>query len=134
MKKTILHIAIIFSVVASCFPSFAQNSPEKTPTETLSNLITFFEKPITSKPRPRSVMVPITGTYDNISQCIRLTFLEDIGEMTIVVFNHSTGEQCLEFVNSEFSTAEISISGDHGKYSIDIDVSYGTSYFAEFEL
>lgn len=131
MKKTILLVAILISAVAMCYTSFAENPPRRT----LTNLITFYDKFKPSKPRPRSAgFAPITGTYDYSAQCIRLNFLEDVGEMTITVINHSTGEQSFEYVDSAFGSAEVYISGEEGEYSILIDVADGTSYYGEFEI
>lgn len=133
MKKTIVLVAILIFIVAMCCTSFAQAQSENPPTRTLTNLITFFQKPVTSKPRPRSAgFVPVTGTYS--AQGIRLHFLEDIGEMTITVINHSTGEQSFEYVDSAFESTAVYISGDEGQYSIVIDAQDGSSYYAEFEL
>lgn len=130
MKKTILLITIMVFLMSTCGAATLITKPVS---NTIGNTIIFHPKPNPGRPQPRSVaFVPVTGIYDYSSQCVRLNFMDNIGEMTVTIINHSTGEQSFEFVDSAFESAEVYVSSDEGQYSISIEAQDGSSYYAEF--
>lgn len=127
MKKSFFLILAVLISLGGFSATPNQSSGEKT--RTLEIIIHKGHSPT----RPRSVTInPILCTYH--SGVINLNFTENIGMVTVVVTNQSTGEQWLDVVDSITGQTEIIISDDEGDYVIEMETDSEIYYSGYFSL
>ena len=75
---------------------------------------------------PRT-LIPIVCVY--VDGEVRLTLLEDLGEMTLTVTNQTTGEQWSAMNALRLQTSTVS-----GMYFVEIVTEDGTTYYGSYTL
>lgn len=78
----------------------------------------------------RDSCVPIICTLS--ANCLSVTFLESLGQISVEIENHTTGEYNQTIVNAVTGPMVFPISGTAGQWSITFTLSNGTMYYGEF--
>ncbi len=126
MKKTFLIVFAVICGIAAIFTCHADNDKK-------TRYIEILIKQGIVKGAPRSIsIVPITCFYN--SGTLSLTFIDEIGSVTVAVINQSTGEQWIDYIDSTDGYATMQISEDEGDYAIEIETDSGISYSGYFTL
>ena len=85
------------------------------------------------KDRPRDlIVVPVFCTYNNAT--LFFSFLEDLGELDIIVTNLSTGSTSIYEYDSAFGSVVFGVSSNSGAYLIRIITESGDYYYGEYTL
>lgn len=83
-------------------------------------------------PKKSPSIIPITAYYYDSLSCIGLTFLFDIGEVTVTVSNLSTSEYYCYLVDSQNGSAIIPLSCTTGLWQLSISIDSGICYTGVF--
>lgn len=90
-------------------------------------------EPSITKTQPRSAgLVPVECLYNGLDQTVSITYLEDIGSVSVTVTNRFTGETFVEFCDSSEGTSVIQTTGSAGDYHIFIEAEGGMMYEGDF--
>lgn len=126
---TLKRICFISAVLAVCGVI-----PQRGYAEGLSTQIVISRE---HKPRPIEPRCPeqtvIECFYDDESKSLQFQYLEDIGGATAVVVNTTTGESSMEN-SSTPGACYMTISGEAGTYSIQIEDGDGNYYTGSFDI
>ncbi|MCM1151979.1 MAG: DUF3244 domain-containing protein [Alistipes senegalensis] len=125
MKKIFL---IIFAVICGIAAIFTCRADEQ---KTRCIEIQIKQGPVKGAPRSISI-IPVTCFYN--SGTLSLTFIDEIGSVTVIVFNQSTGEQWIDYIDADDGYATMQISEDEGDYAIEIVTDTGICYSGYFTL
>lgn len=87
-----------------------------------------------SKRQRVPALVPIEAYYDSFTSSVFISFMKNIGDADVVVFNSNNGETVETTVNAYYAPAVISVSGAEGHYTLYITLSSGAEYWGEFEI
>lgn len=83
--------------------------------------------------RPRSVVsIPIHALWNSMDNGVHLYFADDIGNLSVVVLNLSTGEVVHDFIDTADGQASLYTSGTSGLYSLSMQTEYGETFEGEF--
>ena len=86
-------------------------------------------EPSITKTQPRSAgLVPVECLYNGMDQTVNITYLEDIGSVSV------TGETFVEFCDSSEGTSVIQTTGAAGDYHICIETAGGRMYEGDFHV
>ena len=92
-------------------------------------------EPSITKTQPRSAgLVPVECLYNGMDQTVNITYLEDIGSVSVTVTNRFTGETFVEFCDSSEGTSVIQTTGAAGDYHIFIEAAGGRMYEGDFHV
>ena len=92
-------------------------------------------EPSITKTQPRSAgLVPVECLYNGLDQTVSITYLEDIGSVSVTVTNRFTGETFVEFCDSSEGTSVIQTTGAAGDYHICIETAGGRMYEGDFHV
>ena len=101
-------------------------------------------EPSITKTQPRSAgLVPVECLYNGMDQTVNITYLEDIGSVSVTVdigsvsvtvTNRFTGETFVEFCDSSEGTSVIQTTGAAGDYHICIETAGGRMYEGDFHV
>ena len=92
-------------------------------------------EPSITKTQPRSAgLVPVECLYNGMDQTVNITYLEDIGSVSVTVTNRFTGETFVEFCDSSEGTSVIQTTGAAGDYHIFIEAEGGIMYEGDFHV
>jgi len=80
----------------------------------------------------RADVVPIDCKYETSDGILTITFLDDMGDVSLTVYNMTTGESIMDFIDSSLGQAELKTWGRQGNYTIQIDTERGMSYTGRF--
>lgn len=80
------------------------------------------------------VMLPIEGVYYSATSSIIITYLANLGQVTVEIENQTTGEHNLSVVNALAGTMPFIISGAPGCWTITFSLSSGTVYSGYFQI
>ena len=87
------------------------------------------------QPIKRSMdIVPVECVYYGIDRTVNITYLEDIGSVSVTVTNRFTGETFVEFCDSSEGTSVIQTTGSAGDYHIFIEAEGGIMYEGDFHV
>ncbi|MDE6870673.1 MAG: DUF3244 domain-containing protein [Bacteroidales bacterium] len=125
MKKGLMIISLLLSIFATVYG--APNGSFKISLERAN-------KEVTSS-RPRNVIrIPIYAIWNGLDNGIYLNFMDNIGNVSISVWNMSTGEIYNDFINSNVGQAILYTSGTSGEYFVQIETEYGEVYEGKFNI
>lgn len=79
-----------------------------------------------------ATQVPITCTVAD--SYLEVTFLSNLGSVSVEIENQTTGEYTQTSVNSAISPAIFPISGNAGFWTITFTLPDGTVYYGEFTI
>ena len=80
----------------------------------------------------RDSCVPIICTLS--ANCLSVTFLESLGQISVEIENHTTGEYNQTVVNAQIGSTVFPISGITGNWSITFTLTNGTIYQGSFNI
>lgn len=128
MKKLLLSFFVLLFVGGNVFAGASSKSDSK---DAIPIPIVPYPSPINPKPIPRQLAdCNIEAFYADGT--IMLEFAEDMGYVSVVVINETTGESWVDGVDG-CGSATISISDMAGYYTITISTTSG-DYYGEFTL
>ena len=78
--------------------------------------------------------VPVECVYYSMDQTVSITYLEDIGSVSVTVTNRFTGETFAGFCDSSEGTSVIQTTGAAGDYHIFIEAEGGMMYEGDFHV
>ncbi|MCM1176499.1 MAG: DUF3244 domain-containing protein [Clostridium sp.] len=133
MKKSVLFfVAIVMAFVSAC-PVFAdgRNDGEKKSDKDI--IIRIGDKKGGGR-HHAPARIPMEVSYMSFVSALRITFLNDLGNVEVNMTNNSTGEYIEGTVNASAGVTMLPISSDDGFYTITFTLSGGTTYYGEFEL
>ena len=120
MKKFLLTILALVFVASGVFATTSMEGPVNIPIRPIK---------IPTWPRPRQIVETIIEAYYS-DGAITIEFAEDMGDVTVVVINETTGESWIDSVDG-CGAAAVVVSGDSGYYTITIHTGVG-DYYGEF--
>ena len=88
----------------------------------------------TGRTHRSSTDIPIMAYYDDFMSSVCLQFLQNIGDVDVIITNAFTGVFLEYEVDSSISSALLPISGDAGYYNITFLLSDGSGFEGEFEI
>lgn len=124
MKRLIITTLMLISMTSY---TWAQNSTEKT-----STLMIILHKGHLEKAPRTPGMSPITCEYHSGALIVR--YLEDVGDLEIMVTNMQTGETISTLSSSMDEITRIYLTEDTGDYYLEIKISDGKWYYAYFSI
>lgn len=83
-------------------------------------------------PKRMPAYIPVSATIHHRLLCIEVTFLAEIGEVSIMLTNLSTGESSTMDADSLCGTVFIPLPGTPGLWKITFSLSNGTCYEGMF--
>lgn len=87
------------------------------------------------QPIKRSMdIVPVECVYYGIDRTVNITYLEDIGSVSVTVTNRFTGETFIRLCDSSEGTSVIQTTGLAGDYHICIETAGGRMYEGDFHV
>lgn len=127
MKKTIILMAALFTALCNCFAlSTLSGDDEIIPLEcSESELDTIIF---------RTPVVPIQAFLNSAQSIITVTFLYDMGDVSISISNMITGEEFFFEEASLPGSAILPFNGDTGYYYIRFRAVDGHAYFGYFYI
>ena len=81
-----------------------------------------------------SGLIPFTAVYDPSQSSVVFEFLSDLGSVSVMVVNQTTGRTTQAVINAVKGTQSILISGDAGVYRITITLPDGKIYSGCFKI
>lgn len=97
--------------------------------------ITIIPFPISNPTPPKApAIVPIFASYESMLTSLILAFSHDLGEIEVEVLNTISGYYNYGFVDTQFLSAVIPISGGPGHYIITFTLLSGQQYRGEFDI
>ena len=123
MKKSIL-LAFAMSLVA-ILPLCAKEETKDIPIRSSNPDGLIFRSPVEE---------PILCSVDTDALYISVSFLLDLGYVTIEVENTTTGEYASSVVNSALLYSILPFTGSSGNWRITFTLSSGDIYVGEFEI
>lgn len=129
MNKASLSKFVSILFVSLLFPNASFSGPASQNVQILIKEI----KPRPTHPRTNERII-ITCIYDDIAETLLLHFLENIGGVTITVTNTTSGESFFQTCSSTPNTCALSLSGEQGEYTIEIEDDNGSYYKGSFIL
>ena len=78
--------------------------------------------------------VPISASYESLLSSILLTFTSNLGEIEVEVLNTISGYYDSGFIDTQYLSAVIPISGGPGHYIILFTLPSGQQYKGEFDI
>lgn len=79
-------------------------------------------------------IVPISASYDSMLGVVVLTFSSNLGEIEVEVLNTISGYYDSGFIDTQYLSAVIPISGGPGHYIILFTLPSGQRYKGEFDI
>lgn len=122
MKKILLTILALVFVASGVFATTSMEGPVNIPIKPIK---------IPTWPRPRQIVETIIEAYYS-DGAITIVFAEDMGDVTVVVINETTGESWSDSIDG-YGCEVINISDDEGYYTITIHTCVG-DYYGEFSI
>ncbi|MBQ6301149.1 MAG: hypothetical protein IJK75_01995 [Bacteroidales bacterium] len=126
---------LILSILLSLFFFEGYAKPATSPqmvTDTIIIIDPIYEPDI---PIPRtSSMVPIAATYNSMMSSVILYFSSNLGEIEVEVLNTFTGLYDSGFIDTQFLSAIIPVTGGPGHYIITFTLPSGQQYQGEFDV
>ena len=98
MKKFLMFLAIF----ASCSMMYADGGDDYVRIDVLL-------KHVVKKTLTRSCVIPITCYYDNCSNCLVVSFEEDLGEVTVTLTDQTNGATITDVIDSSVGQTTISV-------------------------
>lgn len=129
MKRIYILFALAFAFLGSTVSVYADDKTENKPV--------LYEPIVVRNDIPnfhRSLGAPIFADY--IAGIISLDFVENLGAITVVVQNLTTGGQVVELIDTGMGNVVIDIDSilTVGDYYMSITTMSGEVYYAEFTL
>lgn len=88
----------------------------------------------TGRTHRSQIYVPVQAYYDGFTSSLCLIFLQNIGEVEILITNINTGD-CVECdIDSDVGTIVLPITGNCGIHQINILLCSGRGYEGEFRI
>lgn len=78
--------------------------------------------------------IPIQAFYSSSSSTVYFYFLQNMGDVEVMILNSTTGELFEYDINSQTQFARCGITGSIGKYHLVIIVPHGADYGGEFAI
>ena len=124
MKKILLILALILPLFVAAAPS-AMSDTSLIPVRSIRQGGEILRSP---------AQIPLMCAVDTDIPCIFVSFLDDLGDVDIVLENQTTGEYSLTSVDSATGGAIIPFSGSSGTWIIIFTLVSGDVFEGEFEL
>lgn len=117
---------MFLAVFASCSMMYADEGDDYARIDVLL-------KHVVRKTLTRSGLIPITCYYDNCSNCLVVSFEEDLGEVTVTLTNQSNGATITDVIDSSIGQTTIPIFNHNvDSYSIAYETVAGDVYSGIF--
>jgi len=79
-------------------------------------------------------VIPVDCFYNYDDKSLDFVFHDDLGCVMLSVQNLSTGQACIDYVDTIEGFSTLYISGDVGEYAIRIETQQGDIYLGEFTI
>ena len=86
------------------------------------------------RPHHAPALIPIEATYYPLLSSILVDCLYDLGSVSVVIENQTTGAYSQTVVNATQGVHPFLISGDIGVYEVTFTLSDGHTYIGSFEI
>lgn len=123
MKKTVLLLSILLSSV-----SLLADENQFIPIHVLDDTV------VTGHTHRNLDYVPMQAYYDAFTASVCVTFLENLGNVDIIIENAVSGDYGEYHVDSNQGAMFLPINGDEGLYSIIFSLANGVEYEGLFEI
>lgn len=127
----------VYILISVIFIISLENNCYAIPVTTFSadSTITIIPFPISNPTPPKApAVVPISASYESILTSVILAFSYDLGEIEVEVLNTISGFFNSGFIDTQFLSAVIPISGGPGHYIITFTLLSGQQYCGEFDI
>ena len=81
-----------------------------------------------------AVEIPFEVGYNRIGVYVAINFYDNIGEVSVIIKNLSTGTNATTLVDSSCGSCCIPVTGGYGFYRIEFVTSDGTVYYGYFTI
>ena len=126
---------LILSILLSLFFSEGFAKPATSPQTVTDTIIIIDPIHEPNDPIPRtSSIVPISATYNSMMSSILICFSSNLGEIEVEVLNTFTGYYDSGFINTQFLSAIVPVTGGPGHYIITFTLPSGQQYQGEFDV
>jgi hypothetical protein len=134
MYKNNLLIAFLLLSVLFAFSETRLSASEVTQ-HCADSLIIVLPLPDPNPNIPRSPsIVPISASYESLFSSVILSFNQNLGEIEVEVLNTFTGYYDSGFINTQFLSAIVPVTGGPGHYIITFTLPSGQQYQGEFDV
>ena len=79
-------------------------------------------------------IIPVSGYYMSFINTLYLSFIYDMGNVTVTIENTVTGDSLSESIPTDSGLQAISLGADNGLYVITIIMPGGQQYIAELRI
>lgn len=122
MKKIVLLLSILLSSI-----SLLADENQFIPIHVLDDTV------VTGHTHRNPDYVPMLAYYDAFTASVCVTFLENLGDIDILIENAISGDYEEYHVNTNLGTAFLPINGSEGLYRILFSLANGVEYQGIFE-
>ena len=134
MKKTIMFLTAVFMAIVSVAPVFADGKGDGGQKKDQDITIRLGTQKDSEKRHHAPARIPMEVSYVSFMSALKITFLNDLGNMDVNVTNHTTGEYISGTMNAAAGVTMLPISGTEGFYTITFTLPGGREYTGDFEL
>lgn len=126
MKRSLL----LSLMSVSLFIIFPQKANAQNPPENEGEIIeiTILETPPENGPKRSPDLIPFVVSYYATSSTVSVDFLQSLGDVTITLYNLTTGATAATQVNVGIGTINIPVTLGSGYYRISFVTEGGTTY------
>ena len=128
---------LVYLLICIIFYFSSENNSYAIPVKTFcaDSVITIIPFPVLNPTPPKApVLVPISASYESSLNSVILWFSHDLGELEVEVLNTISGYYSSAFVDTQFLSSVIPISGGPGHYTITFTLTTGQQLCGEFNV